>query len=81
MIDAESLAQIAMEIEESDPIMWDTLAVDQRTAYCLMAANVVEEYNRIETYDDKVTLLATVTKLLVDNFVLQLKLMEMQDNK
>jgi hypothetical protein len=72
--DVETLAELAMEVEVSDPIDWGMLRIDEHTAYKIMAANVLEMYDETDT----LTLLATVTKLVVENFTLQLKLMELQ---
>jgi hypothetical protein len=62
------LAELAQEIELTDPIDWSELAIDETTAYRLMAAHVADMSN------DELTLKASVVKLLVENFVLNLKL-------
>lgn len=62
------LAELAQEIELTDPIDWSELSIDETTAYRLMAAHVVDMSN------DALTLKASVVKLLVENFVLNLKL-------
>lgn len=62
------LAELAMAAEVSDPIDWDYLNIDERTAYRMMAAHVIELSN------DSLTLKATIVKMLVENFVLNLKL-------
>jgi hypothetical protein len=68
MISVHQLAQLAQEVEITDPIDWGELAVDETTAYRLMAAHVIEISN------DPLTLKAIVVKLLVENFVTNLKL-------
>lgn len=68
MTPAEQLAELAMEVEVTDPIDWGNLSIDERTAYQLMATHVLEmDHNEI-------TLKAVIVKLLVENFVLNLKL-------
>ncbi len=62
------LAELAQETEISDPIDWDYLNIDERTAYRMMAAHV------IELSDDVLTLKASLVKMLVENFVLNVKL-------
>jgi len=62
------LAELAQETEISDPIDWDYLNIDERTAYRMMAAHV------IELPDDVLTLKASLVKMLVENFVLNVKL-------
>lgn len=62
------LAELAQETEISDPIDWGYLNIDERTAYRMMAAHV------IELPDDVLTLKASLVKMLVENFVLNVKL-------
>lgn len=71
----DQLAEIAMENEITDPIDWGMLAVSEKHAYKMMASYVLEmaeAQGDSEHFD--VILMATVTKLLVENFVLNLKL-------
>lgn len=70
MSDINTLVELAMEIEVEDPIDWGMLAIDEREAYTLMATHVLEMKN------DDLTNQAIIVKLLVENFVLNLKLME-----
>lgn len=66
------LAQLAQESEISDPIDWGYLSIDENTAYKMMAAHVIEAFD--QKNNDDLVLLATITKLLVENFVLNLRL-------
>jgi hypothetical protein len=68
------LAQLAQEAEITDPIDWDYLNIDETTAYKMMAAHV------IELPDDCLTLKAIAVKLLVENFVTNLKLEQARGN-
>lgn len=68
MTEVELLADLAMAVESADPIDWGMLSIDERTAYRMMAASVLERN------DDRITDKAVITKLLVENFVLNLKL-------
>lgn len=67
-ITVDELASIAQEAEVGDPINWGNLNIDSETAYRLMAAHVMD------LEDDVLTLKAIVVKLLVENFVTNLKL-------
>lgn len=62
------LAELAQSAEISDPIDWGYLNIDETSAYKLMAAHI------IGLTDDPLTLKATCVKLLVENFVINLKL-------
>lgn len=70
--DVKLLVDLAMEVEMEDPIDWGMLAVSEHDAYELMAAHVLEMNN------DDLTNKAVIVKLLVENFVLNLKLMELR---
>lgn len=72
MISVDQLAKLAQEVEGTDPIDWGMLSVDEESAYKLIASQVIEMYNT----NDQITMLATITKLIVENFVLNLKLMQ-----
>ena len=61
------LIELAMEME--DPIDWTDLNITEKQAYAMMASHVMEMKNDLLT--DK----AIIVKLLVENFVLNLKLL------
>jgi len=62
------LVDLAMESEITDPIDWKELNISEEQAYVMMAAHVLEmERNHL-------TDTAIIVKLLVENFVLNLKL-------
>jgi len=65
----EDLVSIAMEAEIADPIDWGELNISEQEAYRMFAASVLEMDN--EPMADK----AIIVKLLVENFVLNLKLL------
>lgn len=67
-ITINQLAELAQQVEISDPIDWSYLNIDETTAYRLMAAHAIDLSN------DYLTLKAIVVKLLVENFVTNLKL-------
>ena len=71
------LVDIAKHIETEDPIDWGLLSIDEDAAYRLIAMNVVE--NMATKYNDpdfREIMLATVIKLVVENFTLNLRLKE-----
>ena len=67
--DLEELVELAKAGAEGDPIDWGDLNVTEDDAYRMMAAHVLEM-----DPDPKVQR-SVITKLLVENFVLNLKLM------
>jgi hypothetical protein len=74
MISVKTLVELAKEVENEDPIDWGTLSIDEDTAYNIIASQVLEIYNT----NDQLTMLASITKLIVENFVLNLKLQGMK---
>lgn len=70
----EQLVLIAEEIETADPIDWGMLEIGEHDAYTLMATGVLENYLNTDSDDRDMVMLATVVKLTVENFVLNLKL-------
>jgi hypothetical protein len=70
MNEVDLLVELATQVEMEDPIDWGMLAIGEHDAYKLMATHVIEMNN------DDLTNKAIIVKLLVENFVLNLKLME-----
>lgn len=68
------LAELAQQVEINDPIEWGYLSIDEKTAYRLMSSSVIEIINNVETDQKLNVAMAAMTKLLVENFVLNLKL-------
>jgi hypothetical protein len=65
-----ALAEVAKEVEVGDPFDWADVALDETEAYKLIASSVVG------FEDDPFVLKATITKLLVENMVLNVRLMQ-----
>ena len=64
-----NLVELAKEGEVMDPIDWSDLNISEDQAYALMAAHVLQmERNHLTDG-------AIIVKLLVENFVLNLKLL------
>jgi len=70
MITAEILVDLAQEVEITDPIDWGMLSISEEEAYKLIASHIVE------LSDNPLALKAMLIKLMVENFVLNLKLLE-----
>jgi hypothetical protein len=70
----KQLAELASEIEITDPIDWDYLTIEEKHAYELMASSVLEIVNDVPEEERLIVCMAVMTKLLVENFVLNLKL-------
>ena len=79
-IQVKDIVELVNEIEGEDPIDWGMLNIDETQATELVANNLVEQYNTTwaEMSDDErnIIMLATITKLVVENFTLNLKLLQ-----
>lgn len=69
----KQLIDLAKEAEVTDPIDWELIKVDRESVYTIMASNVLEQFASIKEEERLVVAMATVTKLLVENFYLHMK--------
>ena len=72
----EQLIYLAKEVESTDPIDWGMLNISEDETYNLLAGSVLEQYLLTEKDDRDIVMLSVVLKLTVENFVLNLKLMQ-----
>ena len=72
------ILDLVKEIDSEDPIDWGMLSIDESVASELIATNLLEQYNTtwadMDPNERTVIMLATITKLVVENFTLNLKL-------
>lgn len=74
MITLPELIELTKEVESEDPIDWGYLNIDEDTATKMIALNVFEMYKGWkESGDAETVMLVTITKLILENFVLNLK--------
>lgn len=69
------IKDLAQEVEMEDPIDWGMLGMSEDQAYSLMTLNVLDLFK--DKYNDpnfREIMLATVVKLVVENFTLNLRL-------
>ena len=70
----EKIIELAKEVELSDMIDWEGLPLEKDRIYQIVGSQAYELYDEYTQSDDgEAILLATVIKLLVENFVLNLK--------
>lgn len=75
-ITVEQLVEIAEGIELSDPIDWGMLKISEHDAFVLMATSVLESYEKTDHETRDMIMLATVVKLVVENFTLNMFLLD-----
>lgn len=73
-ITPEMIANLAMQAEITDPVDWGMLSIEEHQAYVMMANSVKEQMNGVKEDQRMIVAMATMTKLLVENFVLNLKI-------
>jgi len=70
----KQLIEIAKESNISDPIDWEKINLNEDTVYEMIGLSVVEMMDKIEKDENRdVLLAASILKLTVENFVLNLK--------
>lgn len=80
MITLEQLVELTKEVESEDPIDWGMLNIDEETAVRLIALDTFDMYHTWKEMGEAETvMLVTITKLILENFVLNLKLQERQN--
>lgn len=78
-VDLDLLVDIAQEVEGEDIIDWSKLNLNKNDAYKLVATSILEMFDKPEyTFDDKVIIMSTITKLTVENMILNIKLLTKQ---
>ena len=71
----EQIIELAKEVEANDGIEWGNLPLDRDKIYQVVGSQAYELFDKFSTTDDsEAVLMATVIKLLVENFVLNLQL-------
>lgn len=70
---ADRISKLAQEVEVEDPIDWGMLSISEENAYALISANVVDKFDKYNSSERDI-MLATIVKLVIENFVLNLKL-------
>jgi hypothetical protein len=79
-INLDQLVEIAAEVEAGDPADWGKLAVGQVEAFKMIGTSILDMFDKeVYTDDDKLIMLATITKLTVENMLLNLKIMSNSD--
>ena len=74
-ITVEQLAELAKEFEATNSdIDWENLSINRDQAYLLMSANVIELISNQAKENLEYVLSSSLVALLVENFVLNLRL-------
>lgn len=74
-MNVEQLVTLAREVENGDPIDWGMMPIKEEDAYHQMAQQVLEMMKSYTPSDRRAVSMAVITKLLVENFVLNYQLL------
>ena len=66
----KQLAELAMEAELLEGLDWSNMAISKQQAFEKMAAEVLSQLESVSENERAVVAMATMTKLLVENFIL-----------
>lgn len=78
-VDLDLLVDIAQDVEGQDAVDWGKLAMGKEEAYKMVGASILEMFDKSEyTFDDKVVIMSTITKLTVENMLLNLKVLTLE---
>lgn len=85
-LDHRTLARLAREVEEGDPIAWEGLDLDRDTVYDMIASQIAEmvrgyEARGVPRDRQTIILLAAVVKLTVENFVLHQRILRRSEGR
>ena len=70
----DQLSQLAQESEMSVDINWEEMNVSKNDIFNHMANNVLQQMESVDENERAVVAMATMTKLLVENFIYKAKL-------
>ncbi len=78
-LDLGTVIEMVNEIAAEDSIDWGMLSIDENQATKLIALNVLgmyeQEWNTLDAEQREYMIVSTITKLVLENFVLNLKLL------
>lgn len=77
-IDLNAVLTLMQEIEREDPVDWADLRIDESAAARVIASSMIEQYRRdystLSDQDRDLAVIATMSKLVLENFVLNVRL-------
>ena len=75
------LIDLAQSVETEDPIDWGLLSISEHDTYMMIATSVLEQYQTWkEMGDSEKIMLSVILKLIVENFVLNYRLLNGASN-
>lgn len=77
-INLDELVDIAFAVEEGDPIDWGVFKDGKEQALKMIGASILDQFDKdVYTDEDRLIVMSTITKLVVENMILHTKLMSL----
>jgi hypothetical protein len=75
-ITLDELIDIAFAVEEGDPFDWGSFKQGKTEAMKMIGTSIIEQFDKdVYTDNERLVLLATLTKLITENMILHSKLL------
>jgi hypothetical protein len=75
-ITLEELIDIAFAVEDGDPFDWGLFKQGKTEAMKMIGTSIIEQFDKdVYTEEERLILLATLTKLVTENMILHSKLL------
>jgi hypothetical protein len=71
----DTIVQLAMEVAKTDPIDWGMLSMNEEDSYRLIAMSIADNPEFDDPQHGSIVMKATIVKLVVENMVLNIKLL------
>lgn len=80
-INLDELIDVAFAVEDGDPIDWGVFKQGKEQALKLIGTSILDQFDKDEYTDsDRLIVMATITKLIVENMILHTKLLQIEKN-
>jgi hypothetical protein len=81
-INLDELIEVAFAHEEGDPFDWGAFKQGKQEAMKMIGTSILDMFDKDEyTVEDKMIMLATITKLTTENMILHTKILGMAKNE
>ena len=72
------IVELAMEVNKEDPIDFGLISINEEDSFNLVALSLLENESFFDPETGPTIMLASLTKLIVDNMILNIKLMDLK---
>jgi hypothetical protein len=80
-VNIDTIVDLAFAVEEGDPIDWSMFKDGKEQSVKMIAASIIEQFDKEPWTDqDRIIVMATITKLVVENFILHSRLLKQEQS-